>query len=99
MKVRVRLQRAFFARDSRFCLSSGSARRLRTALLTGSGDRRVREKEQNPDSRAEDARCNRTLSFILSLTGRGDRQFPLVKWNNPRATTERGLNTEKTGAI
>jgi hypothetical protein len=26
---------------------------------------------QNPESRAEDSRFNRTLTFILSLTGRG----------------------------
>ena len=29
--------------------------------------------EQNSDSRAEDARCIRTLTFILSLTGRGEK--------------------------
>jgi hypothetical protein len=37
------------------------------------GERQERRKEQNPDSRAKYARCKRTLTFILSLTGRGNR--------------------------
>jgi hypothetical protein len=40
-------------------------------------ERQERRKEQNPDSRAKYARCKRTLTFILSLTGRGDRNA----WN------------------
>jgi hypothetical protein len=31
------------------------------------------EQRRNLESRAKDARCIRTLTFILSLTGRGDR--------------------------
>jgi len=30
--------------------------------------------KQNLESRANGARCNRTLTFILSLTERGDRE-------------------------
>ncbi len=29
-------------------------------------------REQNPESRAKEARWNRTLTFILSLAGRGE---------------------------
>src|SRR5208282_6297585 len=36
-----------------------------------------RGQRQNPESRAKIARCIRTLTFILSLTGRGDRKRSL----------------------
>ena len=36
-------------------------------------ERQDQRKEQNLDSRAKNARCTRTLTFILSLTGRGNR--------------------------
>ena len=36
------------------------------------------EGSRNLDSRAKDARCIRTLTFILSLTGRGDKTSDLT---------------------
>ena len=39
--------------------------------------RMTQTKRQNPESRAV-ARCTRTLTFILSLTGRGDRRSRAV---------------------
>lgn len=33
----------------------------------------MQQRAQNRESRAEDARCIRTLPFILALIGRGDR--------------------------
>jgi hypothetical protein len=46
----------------------------RIECLRSVEEKQVPRKEQNPDPRAKDARCIRTLTFILSLTGRGDRK-------------------------
>jgi hypothetical protein len=46
----------------------------RIECLRSVEEKQVPRKEQNPDPRAKDARCIRTLTLILSLTGRGDRK-------------------------
>src|SRR5271156_374987 len=40
-------------------------------------ERTALRQRQNRESRAENARCIRTLTFILSLAGRGDRKSEL----------------------
>ena len=50
-------------------------------------------KEQNRESRARDARCNRTRTFILSLTGRGDRNRTLTA--RGADSLSRGEETER----
>src|ERR1700683_4724952 len=51
--------------------------------------RALPQERQNLESRAENARCIRTLTFILALTGRGDRNpcgfaFVLVSFRAKR---------------
>jgi hypothetical protein len=41
--------------------------------------RQQNQKRKNPDPRAKDARYAKTLTFILSLTGRGDRSEPNLR--------------------
>src|SRR5580658_814937 len=61
------------------CFDSGIARCLRVwrRFLARSTSffvvRKLDVTERNPDSRAKKARCTRTLTFILSLTGKGNR--------------------------
>jgi hypothetical protein len=64
-------------------LTKSSAQSTSSSAVQGPNQHR-----KNPDSRAKDARCTRTLTFILSLTGRGNRKRSLTLTLSPRGARE-----------